>query len=94
MVLSLDPILVLRQDPKEIGHVSRSNFLGSVLGSILIGSCLRTQLSWVLYEDPRVMGPASGPIMIGSCLWIQFAWVLPQDAIEMGPASGPKVFRF
>jgi hypothetical protein len=28
----------------------------------------RTQFSWVLRQDPRVMGPASNPILLGPAL--------------------------
>ena len=43
------------RDPKTLGL--NPMFLGPVLGPISIGSCLRTQFSWVLRQNPRFMDP-------------------------------------
>ena len=43
----------------------------------LNGSCVKTQFTWILRQDPMVMGPALGPNGNGSC-------------VLLDPASRPK----
>jgi len=52
------------------------------------GSIIGTQFSWVLHQDPRIIGSSSGPNFLGSYLRIQGSWVV------VGPPLEPKAHGF
>jgi hypothetical protein len=61
-----------------LGHTSRPK---------ANGSCVRTHLAWVRYQDPSVMDHASESKVNGSCVRTHFTWVLSPDPILLGVAS-------
>jgi len=50
-----------------------------VSGPNALGSCLRTQVKWVMCQDQSAMGLA----------WGSISWILCLDWIHQGPVSGP-----
>jgi hypothetical protein len=58
---------------------------------ISLRSCLHSQFSWILRQDPILLGQASEPKGDGSCIKSQGSWVLRQDPFCLGTASGPNL---